>query len=48
MEGHSLRDIAELTATPLDRIERDFRNAVSIISRKNFSQWKRSYARKES
>ena len=46
MGGYSLRDVAELSEMELERVEREFRNAVSRIVRQNGKQWEAIYARK--
>ena len=46
MDGYSLRDIAELHDRELNAVERQFRNAVSMIVRKNNQAWSETYARK--
>lgn len=46
MGGYSLRDIAEMHDRELDAVEREFRNAVSLIVRKNNQGWTEIYARK--
>lgn len=39
MDGYSLRDVAELHDRKPDDVEREFRNAVSMIVRKNNQAW---------
>lgn len=46
MGGYSLRDIAEMHDRELDAVEREFRNAVSLIVRKNNQGWTEINARK--
>lgn len=46
MGGYSLRDIAELNGRELSDVEREFRNAVSLIVRQNNQVWAETYARK--
>lgn len=46
MGGYSLRDIAELNDRELSDVEREFRNAVSLIVRQNNQVWAETYARK--
>lgn len=46
MDGYSLRDIAELHEREVKAVEREFRNAVSLIVRKNNQAWVNTYARK--
>lgn len=46
MDGNSLRDVAELHHRELSDVEREFRNAVSLIVRQNNQIWAETYARK--
>lgn len=46
MDGYSLRDIAEMHDCELGAVEREFRNAVSLIVRKNNQVWMERNVRK--